>query len=66
MSYRCSGCKKVVGPNKPMRRHTIYRERSEQVGERVWTRKEIAKELPVCDDCAPKMAAALDMLMSHK
>jgi hypothetical protein len=49
-----------------MRRHTIYRENSEQVGERIWTRKEIAKELPVCDDCAPKMAAALDMLMKNK
>jgi len=58
MSYRCSGCKKVVGPGVPLRRHTVYREKTETAGDRTWTRKEISKELPVCDECAPKIAAA--------
>ena len=59
MSYKCSGCDKVVGPSVQMRRHTIYRDRVETFGDRTWTRKEIAKELPVCEECAPKLAAAV-------
>lgn len=59
MSYRCSGCEKVVGPGVQMRRHVIYREKVESMGDSSRTRKEIAKELPVCEECAPKLAAAV-------
>jgi hypothetical protein len=42
-----------------MRRHVIYREKVESMGDSSRTRKEIAKELPVCEECAPKLAAAV-------
>lgn len=57
MSYRCSGCNKVVGPNVQMCRYVIYRDRINTVGDTLGAR-EIAKELPVCETCAPKVAEA--------
>jgi hypothetical protein len=42
-----------------MRRHVIYREKVESMGDSSRTRKEIAKELPVCEECATKLAAAV-------
>jgi len=62
MSYKCSGCNKTVGPNVQMIRHIIYRDKTESFGDRTWTRKEIAKELPVCEECAPKLEKAAQML----
>lgn len=58
MSYKCSACQKTVGPRIQMRRHIVYRDKVETMGDRKWTRKEIAKELPVCEECAPKLAEA--------
>lgn len=64
MSYRCSVCKTVVGPRLPLKKHIIYRNKREVSGDREWFRKEIAKELPVCDTCAPKLEAAQEKLQA--
>lgn len=53
--YKCAGCQKSVGPNVPMQRHTIYRELTVPHGEGTRSFKQVAKELPVCAECAPKM-----------
>lgn len=55
MSYKCAGCEKTVGPNVPMRRHTIFRVVTEPYGEGTRSFNQVAKELPVCEECAPKM-----------
>lgn len=63
MSYRCSACNKVVGPRVARRLHIIYREKADLSGA---TRKEIAKELPVCETRAPKMEAAEQALRASR
>jgi DNA-directed RNA polymerase subunit RPC12/RpoP len=60
--YKCANCKKSVGPNVPMQKHVVYREKTEPYGEGTRTTREIAKEIPVCTECAPKVAAAETMI----
>lgn len=63
MSYRCSACNKVVGPRVARKLHIIYREKTDL---RDAPRKEIVKELPVCETCAPKMEAAEQALRASR
>lgn len=55
MCYRCKNCNNVVPHGLSMRKHTIYRKKVEQYGEGTRELREIAAELPVCEECAPKM-----------
>lgn len=60
MSYKCQICEQPNPIGSHRRVHIIYRERTEKVfigiGYEERTRKEIAKEIPVCTDCYLELA----------
>jgi hypothetical protein len=58
MCYRCKNCNVIVKAGTPMRKYTYYRTKTEQYGEGTRELREISGEVPVCEECAPKMTTA--------